>query len=256
MRKVMLATCTAAVLAIAAGTGLALAQAPAAPLPTGAAVLERYVEATGGLAAYDAIRNRVVHARMEILGAGVVLGLTVYNATPANLHTVVESEATGRIESGVSDGVAWENSALRGALVKDGIERDDALRDAIFDRIAHWKEHLKSAECVGTTDVNGKPAYRVVATPRSGTPQTLYFDKDSGLLVRTETTVNSAAGAVRVVAEPGDFRKVDGIMVAFTSRLNVMGQERVVTIEKVEHNVAMPADRFALPAEIKALVKK
>jgi hypothetical protein len=45
-------------------------------------------------------------------------------------------------------------------------------------------------------------------------------------------------------------------MVAFTSRMRVMGQERVVTIEKVEHNVAMPADRFALPAEIKALVKK
>ena len=193
---------------------------------------------------------------MEILGAGAVLGLTVYNAAPANLYTVVESEATGRIETGVSEGVAWELSAIRGAVVKDGIERDDALRDAIFDRIAHWKDHLKSAECVGTRDVNGKPAYRVVATPKSGTPQTLYFDKDTGLLVRTETTVNSAAGAVPVVAEPGDFRKVDGIMVAFTSRMQVMGQERVVTIEKVEHNVALPADRFALPAEIAALVKK
>ena len=256
MNRVMLTTCTAAVLAIAAGTGPAFTQAPASPLPTGDAVLAKYVEATGGAAAYDAIKNRVVHARMEILGAGVVLGLTVYNASPANLYTVVESEATGRIETGVSDGVAWENSALRGALVKDGIERDDALRDAIFDRIAHWAQHLKSAECVGTTDVNGKPAYRVVATPKAGTPQTLYFDKDTGLLVRTETTVNSAAGAVAVVAEPGDFRKVDGIMVAFTSRMQVMGQERIVTIEKVEHNVVMPADRFALPAEIAALVKK
>ncbi len=68
--------------------------------------------------------------------------------------------------------------------------------------------------------------------------------------------MNSAAGAVPVVAEPGDFRKVDGIMVAFTSRMQVMGQERIVTIEKVEHNVALPADRFALPAEIAALVKK
>jgi hypothetical protein len=38
--------------------------------------------------------------------------------------------------------------------------------------------------------------------------------------------------------------------------MKVMGQERVVTIEKVEHNVAIPADRFALPAEIRPLVKK
>jgi hypothetical protein len=35
-----------------------------------------------------------------------------------------------------------------------------------------------------------------------------------------------------------------------------MGQERIVTVEKVEHNVALPADRFALPAEIQALIKK
>jgi hypothetical protein len=248
--------CAAAAIAVVTATGPARAQEGAGQLPTGDAVLAKYVEATGGAAAYDALKNRVVHARMEIMGAGVVLGLTVYNAPPANLYTIVESEATGRIETGVSDGIVWENSALRGALVKDGIERDDALRDAIFDRIAHWKEHLTRAECVGTTDVNGKPAYRVVATPKTGSPQTLYFDKDSGLLVRTETTVNSAAGAVPVVAEPGDFRKVDGIMLAFTSRMKVMGQERVVTIEKVEHNVAMPADRFALPAEIRSLVKK
>ena len=156
MKTWMRALCAAAALAIAAGSGSTSAQAPGAPLPTGDAVLAKYVEATGGLAAYDAIKNRVVHARMEILGAGVVLGLTVYNAPPANLYTIVESEATGRIETGVSDGVAWENSAMRGAIVKDGIELDDARRDAIFDRIAHWREHLKSAECVGITDVNGK----------------------------------------------------------------------------------------------------
>ncbi|MFO7693569.1 MAG: hypothetical protein R6V57_10835 [Vicinamibacterales bacterium] len=248
--------CTAAALAIAAGTPPASAQVPAAPLPTGEAVLAKYVEAIGGTAAYDAIRNRVVRARMELLGAGVTLSLTTYAAAPGSLYTVVDSEATGRIESGVSDGIAWENSALRGPTVKDGIELDDALRDAIFDRMAHWKEHLKSAECVGTADVNGKPAYRVVATPKAGSPQTLYFDPDTGLLVRTETTVNSAAGAVDVVAEPGDFRKVDGILLAFTSRMKLLGQERVVTVEQVEHNVSLPADRFVLPAEIAALVKK
>ena len=256
MKRLMRAVCVVAALAVTPGAGQASAQAPAAPLPTGDAVLAKYVEATGGAAAYDAIKNRVTQARMEITGASVVLGLTIYAAAPADMYAVVESEATGRIESGVAAGVAWENSALRGPIVKDGVERDDALRDAIFDRMAHWRDHLKSAECVGTTDVNGKAAYRVVATPKSGSPQTLYFDKDSGLLVRAETTVTSAAGAVPVVAEPGDYRKVDGILMAFSSRMKVMGQERVVTIEKVEHNVAMPADRFALPAEIKAFIKK
>jgi len=257
MTKWMATVGVAGALVLAIGIRSGSAQPPAAsPLPTGDAVLARYLEVTGGAAAFDALKNRVVHARMEIPAAGVVLGLTMYSAAPANMYTVVESEATGRIENGVSDGVAWENSAIRGALVKEGMERDDALRDAIFDRMAHWKDHLKSAECVGTADVNGKPAYRVVATPKSGSPQTLYFDKESGLLVRTESTVTTAGGSVPVVGEPRDFRKVDGIMMPFASRMQVMGQERIVTIDTVEHNVALAADRFALPPEIRALIKK
>lgn len=257
MTKWIVRLSLAGALMLAGAPCIAIAQAPAAgALPAGDAVIARYVEATGGVAAYDAIRNRVVHARMEILGAGVVLGVTVYSARPNSIYTLAESEATGRIESGVSDGVAWENSAMRGAIIKEGAERDDMLRDAIFDRIAHWKDHLRSAECTGLVDVGGKPTYRVLVTPKAGSAQTLYFDKESGLLARTETTVQSPAGAVTVVAEPGDFRKVDGLTMAFISRVNVLGQQRVLTVEKIEHNVDLPGDRFAAPAEIKALIKK
>ena len=35
-----------------------------------------------------------------------------------------------------------------------------------------------------------------------------------------------------------------------------MGQERTVTLQSVEHNVKLPADRFALPPAIKAIVDK
>jgi len=257
LKPVVLGLTLAGALALAGAISSAFAQAPAGgALPTGDAVIAKYVEATGGVAAYDAIKNRVVHARMEILAANVVLGLTVYSARPNSTYTLVESEVTGRIESGVSDGVVWENSAMRGAVIKEGAERDDALRDAIFDRMAHWKDHLQSAECTGIVDVNGRPAYRVVATPKAGSAQTLHFDKESGLVVRTEATVNTAAGPVTVVAEPGDFRRVDGVLMAFASRMDVMGQQRVVTVEKVEHNVDLRADRFTPPAEIKALIKK
>ena len=233
------------------------APAPAgAAVPTAEAILARYVEVTGGAAAHDAIRNRVVHARLEIAGAGIVINVTVYAARPDSIYTLIESEPTGRIESGVSDGVVWENSQLRGAIVKDGAERDDALRDAVFERMVHWKDTSTSAECTGVVDVAGKPAYRLVLTPKTGSAQTFYFDKDSSLLVRTETMTNSAAGQINVVAEPGDYRAVDGILMPFVSRVAALGQQRTLTIEKIEHNVDLPADRFALPAEVKAIAKK
>jgi hypothetical protein len=264
MRRPLGLVALAAVIGLSPGPG-AFAQskpapaakaAPAAALPTGETLLVKHVAAAGGQAAYDRIKNRVVNAALEIGGANITLSLAIYAAKPDRLYTVADSEATGRIESGVADGIAWENSGMRGALVKSGTERDDALREAAFDSLIYWKEHLKGAECVGVTDIDGKPAYKVVVTPKVGQPQTVYFDRESAMVVQVETQVSAAGQVIDVVSKPGDYKPVDGVLVPFTVRQFVMGQERTVRIEKVQHNVELPADRFAPPPAIKALLEK
>ena len=55
---------------------------------------------------------------------------------------------------------------------------------------------------------------------------------------------------------------VAGILVGLTaegalaSSISVSGQEFVITIDSVAFNTEIPADKFALPDEIKALVNK
>jgi len=39
-------------------------------------------------------------------------------------------------------------------------------------------------------------------------------------------------------------------------RIMVMGQQRRITTQKIEHNAQLGADRFELPAEIVALLEK
>ena len=36
--------------------------------------------------------------------------------------------------------------------------------------------------------------------------------------------------------------------------VDVMGQKRLITTDRIEHNVELSADRFALPPEIRAIV--
>jgi hypothetical protein len=260
MFRRMVAAAVAVGFLAAGGAAFAQAKAPAAPpkasLPSGEALLAKHVEATGGQAAFDKIKNRVAEGSLDIGQAGIVLALGIYAAKPDKMYTVADSDATGRIESGVTDGVAWENSGMRGAVVKSGAELADGLRDAVFDRMAYWKDYTKTAECVGVVDVDGKPAYKVVVTPKVGSAQTIYFDKDSGLVVQTDSTVIAAGQTLDVVSKPGDYRVVDGVKMPFKVRQYVMGQERVITFDKIQHNVDLPADRFALPAAIKAIVDK
>ncbi len=40
------------------------------------------------------------------------------------------------------------------------------------------------------------------------------------------------------------------------ARVVVMGSERVMTVDSIEHNVKMPEDRFKLPEDIQTLVHK
>jgi zinc protease len=254
----------AVLVAVFAGTAFAQTKAAApaaapqakAALPTGEALLAKYVQAVGGQAAFEKIKNRVAQGTLDLGAAGITMSVSVYAAKPGLMYTVADSDMTGRIESGVVDGIAWENSAMRGAIVKDGAEKADGLRDATFDRLIYWKDTVKSAECVGTSDVDGKPAYKVLLTPKVGSAQTLYFDRDSSLIVQMETTMVVSGQSIDIVSKPTDYRDIDGIKTPFKMRQYVMGQERVLTLVKLQHNVDLPADRFALPPAIKALVDK
>ena len=93
-------------------------------LPEAAEILDRYVEATGGLEAYDKIQNRMIKGTLELTGQGISLDITLYQARPQKSYNLIESEVTGKIEKGTSDGVAWEDSMMSGPRILEGEERD------------------------------------------------------------------------------------------------------------------------------------
>jgi hypothetical protein len=223
-------------------------------LPDAEKILDRYVEATGGQAAYDRIDTRVSRGSIEFVGQGIEMDLTIYAAKPNKVYTVAESEQVGRIENGVDGDLAWSNSTMQGPQIKEGAERIDALRDATFDWLAHWRKSLEKAETIGLASVEGRPAYRILASPVQGGPQTLSFDEESQLLVKIESTVYNQMGAIPLEAYPSDYREVDGVRLAHRIRVIVMGQERVMTTNSIEHNVQLETDRFEPPAEIRALL--
>jgi lactam utilization protein B len=53
-----------------------------------------------------------------------------------------------------------------------------------------------------------------------------------------------------------DYKAVNGVKMAFTRVNRVAGQEIQVHLDTIEVNADMPKDRFDLPEEIKALLRK
>jgi hypothetical protein len=225
-------------------------------LPKAETILDKYIEVTGGKAAYEKLNNRVTKATVEMVGQGIKFAVTTYGAKPAKAYNLMESEAFGKIERGTDGEVVWEINVMTGPQIKEGEERAFFLREAVFNASLKWRKLYKKVECVGLETVDEKPCYKVVLTPAEGSPETSYYGKESGLLVKVEASLTTPMGKIPFESHVSDYKEVDGVMFPYKVRVIVMGSERVVTTESIEHNVKIPADRFDLPAEIQALLER
>src|SRR6476659_1832212 len=83
-------------------------------LPKADTLLDRYVEVTGGKAAYEKRRSEVVTLEMEFVGRGIKGTVTRYSDVSNNTYSSGQIEGVGKLEEGVYKGQAWENTAMMG----------------------------------------------------------------------------------------------------------------------------------------------
>jgi hypothetical protein len=218
------------------------------------AILDKYVEVTGGRAAYEKIQTEVATGTLEIAGMGLSGTLTSYRAAPDKSYTVIDFGGVGKAEEGSNGQVAWSINAMEGPRIKQGDERATTLRNDAMHMEIRWRDFYKKTELAGTDDVGGKACYKVVLTPNEGGAETRYYDKSSNLLVKVVLPITTPEGATTAEINLSDYRDEGGILVPHTITQKVPGADILVKIESVKRNAEIPAGRFDLPAEIKALV--
>jgi hypothetical protein len=252
-RMRIVSVCAAVLMAGVPATGEARGQA--AP-PSGETLLDNHVKAAGGRAAFDKLNTRTAKARIEVAAAGISMTVSSWAARPNKVRIVIESDVVGRVERGFDGTVGWELATTSGPRLFDGAQLDDLVRDSLFEGVAAWRDWVEKAETQGTAEVDGKPAWKVLVTPKRGSPVTYYFDQASSLAVKLEMTIRSPMGDVPTVNYVSDYRSVNGVRVAHRLRQVVGGQELVTTFESFRHNAEIPAGTFDLPKEIQALLGK
>jgi zinc protease len=230
--------------------------ARAQPLPKAETILDRYSEVTGGKAAYQKHTYETMTGTISFPAQGLGGKLTRYAMAPDKEYSALELGPIGKIESGFTNGVAWEKSVILGPRIKTGDEKDQAAREALFDAQVDWRKIFPKAETLGSESVNGEDCYKVLLTPPSGKPEMRFYSKKSGLLLRTTTTAVSPMGEVAVDVEVSDYKNFDGILFPTQSKSKMGAQQMDMVITGVSFDQPFPAGAFDLPPEIKALVNK
>ena len=226
--------------------------AGAQDLPKADEVLGKYIKAVGKYTKDGKpaeLKSRVTKGTFLIQDFGMEAAMESYLVPPES-YSKIEFEGFGSVERGVKGDVAWEINPMTGPRILESWEKAAALRDAAgFVEFENWKKDFTKAETAGEGAAGDTACYKIVMTPQEGPPMTCYFDKESGLLLKTEVEIEGSA----IESTMSDYKETDGIKMPHKVATKGGEFSMEITIESVEHNVDVPKDRFDLPDEIKDL---
>lgn len=198
-------------------------------LPSAGAVLDRYVQVTGGRAAWLSKHVETVELEGRTLdSARVVLRATVTTAKDGSNFTrlAVPEEA----QEGIYKGTAWALTKLSGARIKHGLDREEAMRAAHLLEEVRWRVLYPRSRMEGMEDIEGHHTYRIALLP-SPHRKIAWFDAASGLLVKRET-VGTAADTYLVET----WRTQDGVTQPSSLLANHNGFDYRLAVLSVQYN--------------------
>jgi hypothetical protein len=216
-------------------------------------VVEKYIQAKGGRDKIKAVKSLRFTATMSMgqgMNAPVVMELT-----PPTHKVRMEFTLQGMTGVQAYDGAnGWQvmpflgkndAEALSGDDLKDIKENADLVEGPLFD----YKAKGNKVEFLGKGDLEGTPVLKLKLTKQDGDVSTLYLDADSYLELKNESTRNIRGQATDVETTFGNYKKVDGLTMAYSIESKIKGAPapQTITVEKVEVNTDIAASRFDKP---------
>jgi hypothetical protein len=229
-------------------------------LPAAEEVLRKYVEATGGAEAYQALKTQHATGKFSMPAQGMEGTFELFQEQPDKFLALVTLPGMGQIQTGLNGTTGWRTDPMQGPRLLEGEELQSLKRDADMQAALKPEEHFEKMEVKGIEDVNGEKAYHLVFTPKgSANLIDTWYSVESGLQLKTASAQDTPMGKVKFENLLQDYRPIgeDGKLQQPHKIVTTGGgAEYVVTLDKVETNVELPADRFALPEEVKQLQER
>lgn len=237
-----------------AGAAAALAAAPARAqeLPAAREILDAYVNAIGGTEAIENAQYRHFSGQMTMPAAGLNMTMEMWQARPNKMVMVMEIPGMGEMKQGYDGDVAWSVNPMQGPRIIEGAELQQTIRQADFDSNLRFEHLFPTLETVERTEMFGRPCYKVRMVAENGDEAFGCFDTETRLLIGMTSRTESEQGTIESTVQFQDYKDFGGIKMPARTVMNVMGQEMVMTVNEISTD-PIPAERFEVPAEIKAL---
>ena len=251
-----------------------IVQAPGAP--SAESILDRYIEAAGGAQRLAGLMSFVGRGTSVSFGGfGGDGAVEIVAQAPDKRSTIILfKEATGRGDQiRTYDGsTGWLRTPLNvlGEFQLTGTDLDGARVDAQLSFPGQIKQMLTNWRTGPPTTIVDLPAPTAQAVLQQGVPSeqthvvdvvqgtgprglvvTLYFDRQSGLLLRELRYGSSPIGRIPTQIDFADYRDVNGIKLPFRITFAWLDGRDSIVLNDIRTNVPIDQAKFGRPAPLK-----
>jgi len=213
-------------------------------------ILDKFIQAVGGaqqLAKLNSFTAKGTYSGFD----------TDFHKVPAEIFAKAPNQRTmtnhlpGGDDTTTYDGrEAWVAAADKPQplIMLTAGELDGARLDAELSFPALLKQDLSKWHAGFPPVTIGDRAVQVVeGTAAGGTHVKLFFDKQSGLLVRQARFIDTMVGLVPLDVDYSDYRAVSGVKMPFHWTVTWVDGQSTTELTDVQPNTAVPAAKFAKP---------
>ena len=218
--------------------------AAATALPSAQAILDKYLAAVGGAAVLQKINTRVQTGNIEV--AGKKYPIEIYSQAPDSRVSI------SHLPSGPSvtafNGEAGWLSSPNGIRRMSSAEQQAARIDAELYFPLQLPRMYQEFEASSGEVINGKATYLVSAKGKDTPSLRLYFEQESGLLVRLIRFAETPLGRNPTEIDYADFRVADGVKLSYRWTLARPNGRFTIQIDAVKQNVPLDEGQFVTPS--------
>lgn len=212
--------------------------------PTADQLLDKYVQALGGASAVDKITSRVMKGTIDFGGRS--LPIDIYAKDPEKRISTTHMP-DGENVTAFNGREGWLGMTGRPVREMHGSDLDGAAIDADLHLATHLKQMFTELQVQGREKIGDRDA-RVVEGQRDGkTPIRLYFDEQSGLLVRLVRYGDTALGWLPTQIDYADYREANGLKVPYRWTLARPSGRFTIQVSEMQQNIPVDDAKFVKP---------
>jgi photosynthetic reaction center cytochrome c subunit len=215
-------------------------------LPAPSQLVEKYVQASGGANAIQKISTRVQTGNADFGGHEVPV--EVFDKAPSQRATVMHLPNGDNVTT-VDGKQGWIASPGHPFREMPPSEVEEATIDADLQFPLHLKNEFGELQAAPPEKIGDRETYQLVAI-RNGEPRLrLYFDEQSGLLLRMLRYSDSPLGLNPTRVDYADYRAVDGVQVPYRWTVARPGGQVTIQITEVKQNSPISQEKFVRPSD-------